>query len=97
MFGLGFPELIVIFLVILLLFGGKALPDIAKGLGQAIRLFKKEVKGIKEGLEEETGAGDTAARDQQKKTPEKDDSHDFDPHAPRRDWRPGSEPPADKA
>lgn len=54
MFGLGLSELIVIFLVVLLLFGGKALPEIAKGLGQAIRIFKKEVKDVHESIEKDT-------------------------------------------
>ncbi|MDR2673692.1 MAG: twin-arginine translocase TatA/TatE family subunit [Opitutaceae bacterium] len=40
-FGLGSTELIVIFLVILLLFGGAKLPSLARGLGQSIREFKK--------------------------------------------------------
>ena len=44
MFNIGMPELIVIFLVVLLLFGGSRLVDIAKGLGAAIREFKKSVK-----------------------------------------------------
>lgn len=40
-FGLGAPELIIIFCVLLLLFGGAKLPGLAKGLGQSIREFKK--------------------------------------------------------
>ena len=47
MFGLGMPELIFIFLVIFLLFGGKKLPEIAKGLGKSIREFKGELTSMK--------------------------------------------------
>jgi sec-independent protein translocase protein TatA len=38
--GLGGPELIVIFAVLLLLFGGSKLPELAKGLGKSIKEFK---------------------------------------------------------
>jgi sec-independent protein translocase protein TatA len=41
MFGLGMPELIVILVVILILFGVGKLPEIGAGLGKAIRGFKK--------------------------------------------------------
>ncbi len=51
MFGLGPGELIVIFLIVFLLFGPKALPDIAKGLGEAIRAFKKETKNVTDEIE----------------------------------------------
>lgn len=44
MFGMGPWELALIFLVILLLFGAKRLPDIAQGMGKGIREFKKAVK-----------------------------------------------------
>jgi len=51
MFGLGMSELIVIFLIVFLLFGAKALPEIAKGLGQAIKMFRGEMKGLREGID----------------------------------------------
>lgn len=41
MFGLGIPELVIIFLIILVIFGAKKLPEIGSGLGKAIQNFKK--------------------------------------------------------
>lgn len=41
MFGLGLQELIVILIIVLVLFGASRLPEIGKGIGQAIRNFKK--------------------------------------------------------
>ncbi len=41
MFGLGMQELLIILIVVLVLFGGSRLPEIGKGIGQAIRNFKK--------------------------------------------------------
>lgn len=39
--SLGVPELIIIFLIIVLLFGGSRLPQIGRGLGEGIRNFRK--------------------------------------------------------
>ncbi len=47
MFNLGTGEIILIFLVILLLFGAKRLPDLAKGLGKGIKEFKGAVESGK--------------------------------------------------
>jgi sec-independent protein translocase protein TatA len=42
--GLGAPELIVILIILLVLFGGSKLPSLAKGLGQSIKEFKNASK-----------------------------------------------------
>jgi sec-independent protein translocase protein TatA len=41
MFGLGMPELIVILIIILIIFGAGKLPEIGSGIGKGIRNFKK--------------------------------------------------------
>ncbi len=46
MFNIGMGELIVIFLIILVLFGAKRLPEIGNALGKAIKEFKKTSKDI---------------------------------------------------
>ncbi len=48
MFNLGFPELLLIGVVSLLVFGPKRLPELAKGLGKGIRDFKKALDGTDE-------------------------------------------------
>jgi sec-independent protein translocase protein TatA len=60
MFGLGVPELMVILVIALVIFGPSKLPQIGSGLGKAIRDFKKGVTG---GDDEET------AKDPKKESP----------------------------
>ena len=48
MFGLGTQELLVVFIIGGLLFGAKKLPELGKGLGEAIRGFKKSVSETEE-------------------------------------------------
>ncbi len=51
--GLGSGELLVILFIILLLFGAKKIPDLARGLGKGIREFKDASAGIKREIESE--------------------------------------------
>ena len=48
--NVGFQELLLIFLVILLLFGAKKLPELARGLGQAMREFRRATKEMEDSL-----------------------------------------------
>ena len=41
LFGLGMQEILVIALIVLLLFGGKKIPELMKGLGRGVRSFKE--------------------------------------------------------
>jgi sec-independent protein translocase protein TatA len=62
--GLGPQELILIVLVIVLLFGAKKLPELARGSGRALRIFKAETKGLVD--------GDDDVSDSQKTSEEKE-------------------------
>ena len=44
--GLGFQEIIIIALIVLLLFGGKKIPELMKGLGKGVKSFKDGVNGV---------------------------------------------------
>ena len=52
--GIGFPELIIIFLVLLLVFGAKRSPEIARGIGKGIREFKSATNEISREIEAES-------------------------------------------
>jgi sec-independent protein translocase protein TatA len=52
MFGpIGWPEIIIILIIALLLFGAKRLPEIGKSMGKAIREFKKSFKDVTDELD----------------------------------------------
>ncbi len=46
LFGLGWQEILIIALIVLLLFGGKKIPELMKGLGKGVRSFKEGIKEI---------------------------------------------------
>lgn len=43
--GIGTTELVIIAIVLLILFGGKKLPELGRGIGDAIREFKRSLRG----------------------------------------------------
>ncbi|RJR26617.1 MAG: twin-arginine translocase TatA/TatE family subunit [Desulfobacteraceae bacterium] len=62
MFGLGMPELIIILIIILIIFGAGKLPEIGSGIGKGIRNFKKATGETPEELDkpdEEEKKGET--------------------------------------
>jgi sec-independent protein translocase protein TatA len=53
LFGtLGATEIIIIALIVLLLFGGKKIPELMKGIGKGVKSFKDGVKGIEEDIKD---------------------------------------------
>ena len=53
--GIGFQEVLLIALVVLLFFGGKKIPELMKGLGQGVRSFKEGMNEVEE-IKDETKA-----------------------------------------
>jgi sec-independent protein translocase protein TatA len=51
MFGLGYQELLIILIIVLILFGANRLPELARSLGSSVKEFKK---GVNEAQKEET-------------------------------------------
>ena len=65
MFGLGYQELLLILVIVLILFGAQRLPDLAKSLGSSVKEFKK---GINEVTKDDAAS---AAKEAAKKEDEK--------------------------
>ncbi|HID96303.1 MAG TPA: twin-arginine translocase TatA/TatE family subunit [Candidatus Latescibacteria bacterium] len=60
--GFGTGEILLIFLVILLLFGAKRIPEIAQGLGKGIREFRKATRDLKEEIDEAVEGKDESSK-----------------------------------
>jgi sec-independent protein translocase protein TatA len=61
MFGLGIPELLVIFVIALIVFGPKKLPELGKSVGRAMAEFKKASEEFQESVREEMKEAEKAA------------------------------------
>lgn len=66
--GIGAPELIVIFAIVLLLFGGKKLPEVAKSMGSAMRAFRDEANTLKREIDLEAEAESSQSSEQTKQS-----------------------------
>jgi len=51
----GMQEILVVALIVLLLFGGKKIPELMKGIGKGVRSFKEGVSGVEKELNKEIG------------------------------------------
>jgi TatA/E family protein of Tat protein translocase len=60
MFGIGFQEMLIILVVVLIFFGPKRLPDLAKSLGKGIAEFKKASEEVRKGIEDAVKEESTA-------------------------------------
>jgi len=61
--GLGTPEILLILAVVILLFGASKLPELARGSGRALRIFKAETKGV---MDDDDDDNDTLKTDTQR-------------------------------
>ena len=59
---IGGPEIIVILLIVLVLFGGKKIPELMKGLGKGVKEYKKAMNGIEEEVDNITQADEPATK-----------------------------------
>lgn len=61
--GIGATEIILVVLVVVLLFGAKKLPDLARGSGRALRIFKSETKGLMDDDDDKPSSSTSSADD----------------------------------
>ncbi|MGM9870102.1 MAG: twin-arginine translocase TatA/TatE family subunit [Sodaliphilus sp.] len=62
LFNLGTGEIIIIALVVLLLFGGKKIPELMKGIGKGVRNFKKGLNEVEDEIKNATKEDDTKGK-----------------------------------
>ncbi|MCY4582075.1 MAG: twin-arginine translocase TatA/TatE family subunit [Chloroflexi bacterium] len=65
-FGLGWPELTIILIIVLVIFGASRVPEIGRALGKGIREFRGSVSEVKEGVEGKAADPAPASGEQEK-------------------------------
>ena len=69
MFGMGHIEILIIFLIILLIFGAKRIPEMAQGLGKGKREFRTAMRDVQEEIDINAPTSNSAQNDNMKTTP----------------------------
>jgi sec-independent protein translocase protein TatA len=65
----GWPEILIILLIVIILFGARRIPDVAKGLGEGIRSFKAGMRGDeRQQIDERKYSDDTQAREESRRS-----------------------------
>ncbi len=72
MFGLGIQELVIIFVIIMVLFGAKKLPEMGKGLGKGIREFKNATNKLNDDDDDDDDEKNTEPKTVESKVKSKD-------------------------
>ena len=88
MFGIGMPELIVIFIVALLVFGPRKLPELGKALGRGLREFKRASEELKEGFSTDFRLDEEEEKPAPQASPASENHAPVSPSAPAEDDRP---------
>ncbi len=85
--GLGTPEVLIILAIVILLFGASKLPELARGSGRALRIFKAETKGLMDDDDDDDvkPAADPTRGDNAQRSPEQRELQAGPPVARRRD------------
>jgi sec-independent protein translocase protein TatA len=65
--GLGAPEILLIFFVVVIFFGAKKIPELAKGLGTGMREFRKAAREIQDDIERDVKQIDTKKSEEEPK------------------------------
>jgi TatA/E family protein of Tat protein translocase len=66
MFNIGIPELILVLVIVLVVFGPAKLPEVGRAIGKSLRGFKEETNGVKEDIQKATALEAPPVKDQGK-------------------------------
>lgn len=66
MFNIGVPELLLVLVVVLVIFGPAKLPEVGKAIGRSIRGFKEETNGVREEIHSATTLEASPAKEKEK-------------------------------